>query len=104
MLTWCDHVTRLAGIGNSGSSSWRRVRGQLVEGGRSLVAFFCGLLLASLYGLTALLVQKQPLWQSAYTTVGVAFLAAFGLGLCSGVRDDVLVLLPTLCSGQWSGR
>lgn len=80
--------------------SWRRVRGHLVEGGRSLVAFACGLLLASLYGLTALFVQKQPLWESAYTTVGVAILAAFGLGLCSGVRDDILVLLPTLCSGQ----
>lgn len=82
------------------SLSWKRVRGQLVEGLRSLVAFSCGLLLASLYGLTALLVQKKPLWQSAYTTVGVASLTAFGLGLCSGVRDDVLVLLPSLCSGE----
>lgn len=64
------------------------------------MAFTCGLLLASLYGITALFVQKQPLWLCAYATVGVALLAAFGMGLWSGVRADVLVLLPTLCSGQ----
>lgn len=64
------------------------------------MAFTCGLLLASLYGITALFVQKQPLWLCAYATVGVALLAAFGMGLWSGVRANVLVLLPTLCSGQ----
>ncbi|XP_042345923.1 DC-STAMP domain-containing protein 2 [Plectropomus leopardus] len=79
---------------------WRKVKGHLLEGGRSLVAFVLGLLLASLYGLTALFLQKQPLWLCVYTTLTVAVLAAFGMGLSAGVRADVSVLLPSLCSAH----
>ncbi|XP_071325927.1 DC-STAMP domain-containing protein 2 isoform X2 [Trachinotus anak] len=86
--------------GRSRLSSWRKVKGHLLEGGRSLVAFVCGLLLASVYGATALFLQKQPLWFCAYTTLAVALLAAFGMGLSAGVRADVTVMLPSLCSAH----
>lgn len=79
---------------------WRKFKGHLKDGGWDLVAFALGLLLASLYGLTALFLQKQQLWFSAYTTLAVAALAAFGMGLSAGVRADVAVMLPSLCSGQ----
>lgn len=65
-----------------------------------MVAFVCGLLLASLYGLMALLVQKQPLWFCVYGTLAVAAPVAFGMGLSTAIRIDVLVLLPSLCSGE----
>ncbi|KAM6994692.1 LOW QUALITY PROTEIN: DC-STAMP domain-containing protein 2 [Tautogolabrus adspersus] len=79
---------------------WRTIKPHLQEGGRSLAAFFCGLLLASVYGVTALLLQKQPLWFCVYTTISIAALAAFGLGLSAGVRADVTVMLPSLCSAH----
>ncbi|KAM8870283.1 DC-STAMP domain-containing protein 2 isoform 6-T6 [Spinachia spinachia] len=78
----------------------KRVKGHLLEAGRRLVAFTMGLLLASLYGAVALFLQKQPLWPCVYTTLGAAGLAAFGMGLSAGVRTDVAVLLPTLCSAR----
>ncbi|XP_018534335.1 LOW QUALITY PROTEIN: DC-STAMP domain-containing protein 2 [Lates calcarifer] len=81
-------------------SRWRRVKGHLVEGGWSLVAFVSGLALASLYGLTALFVQKQPLWFCVYATLAIAVPAAFGMGLSAGVRADVAVMLPSLCSAH----
>ncbi|XP_040899644.1 DC-STAMP domain-containing protein 2 [Toxotes jaculatrix] len=84
--------------GRSRLSSWRKVKGHLLGGAWSLLAFFSGLLLASLYGLTALFIQKQPLWFCAYTTLAMASLAAFGMGLSAGVRADVTVMLPSLCS------
>ncbi|XP_068586103.1 DC-STAMP domain-containing protein 2 [Cebidichthys violaceus] len=87
-------------VGRSDLSRWRKVRGHLLEGGRSLVAFVSGVLLASLYGVTALFLQKQPLWSCVYTTLAVAVLAAFGMGLSAGVRADVSVLLPSLCSAR----
>lgn len=59
-----------------------------------------GLLLATVYGVTALVLQKQPLWFCAYSTVALAGLAAFGMGLSAGVRADVAVMLPSLCSGE----
>uniref|UniRef100_H3C6R0 DC-STAMP domain containing 2 n=1 Tax=Tetraodon nigroviridis TaxID=99883 RepID=H3C6R0_TETNG len=71
---------------------------QMRESGRSLLAFGLGLLLASLYGTMTLFVQKQPLWFCAYATQVLAALAAFGMGLSSGVRASVMVLLPSLCS------
>ncbi|XP_041799311.1 DC-STAMP domain-containing protein 2 [Chelmon rostratus] len=86
--------------GRSGRSSWRKVKGHLLEGGQSLVAFVGGLLLASLYGVAALFLQKQPPWSCVYTTLAVAVLAAFGMGLSAGVRADVAVLLPSLCSAR----
>lgn len=64
------------------------------------MAFCFGLLLASLYGVMALFVQKQPLWLSIYTMLAVAVLAAFGMGLSISVRADIMVLLPSLCSGE----
>ncbi|XP_070767834.1 DC-STAMP domain-containing protein 2 [Enoplosus armatus] len=82
------------------SGRWRKVRGHLLEGGRSLVAFVSGLLLASLYGVTALFLNKQPLWFCVYTTLAVAVLAAFGMGLSAGIRADIMVLLPSLCSAH----
>ncbi|KAL6109871.1 dcst2 [Pungitius sinensis] len=78
----------------------QRVKGHLLEAGRRLVAFTLGLLLASLYGAAALFLQKQPLWPCVYTTLGAAGLAAFGMGLSAGLRTDVAVLLPTLCSAR----
>ncbi|XP_056237675.1 DC-STAMP domain-containing protein 2 [Seriola aureovittata] len=86
--------------GRSRLSGWRKVKGHLLEGGWSLVAFMSGLVLASLYGITALFLQKQPLWFCVYTTLALALLAAFGLGLSVGVRADVTVMLPSLCSGH----
>ncbi|KAE8289377.1 DC-STAMP domain-containing protein 2 [Larimichthys crocea] len=86
--------------GRARRSSWRKVKGHLLEGGRSLVAFVLGLLLASLYGVTALFLQKQPLWLCVHTTLAVAVLAAFGMGLSAAVRADVTVMLPSLCSAR----
>uniref|UniRef100_A0A3Q4GI93 DC-STAMP domain containing 2 n=1 Tax=Neolamprologus brichardi TaxID=32507 RepID=A0A3Q4GI93_NEOBR len=63
-----------------------------------MVAFVSGLLIASLYGLMALLLQKQPLWFCAHTTLGLAGLAAFGMGLSVSVRASVMVMLPSMCS------
>ncbi|XP_068426851.1 DC-STAMP domain-containing protein 2 isoform X2 [Clinocottus analis] len=82
--------------GRSDLSRWRKVR----AAGRSLLPFMLGLLLASMYGLAALFLQQQPLWACVYTTLSVATLAAFGMGLSASVRADVTVLLPTLCSAQ----
>lgn len=64
------------------------------------MAFVSGLALASLYGLTALFVQKQPLWFCVYATLAIAVPTAFGMGLSAGVRADVAVMLPSLCSGE----
>lgn len=87
-------------VGHSQYGGWRKFKGHLKEGGWNLVAFVLGLLLATLYGVTALFLQKQPLWFCVYTTLAVAFLAAFGMGLSARVRADVAVMLPSLCSGQ----
>ncbi|KAM7382757.1 hypothetical protein PAMP_002474 [Pampus punctatissimus] len=78
----------------------RKVRGHLVEAGRSLAAFVCGLLLASLYSITALFLQNQSLWLCVFSTLAVAFMAAFGMGLSASVRADIMVMLPSLCSAQ----
>ncbi|XP_041842758.1 DC-STAMP domain-containing protein 2 isoform X2 [Melanotaenia boesemani] len=78
----------------------RKVRAHLVEAGWSLVAFVSGLVLASLYGLIALLLQNQPIWLCVYTTVVLAGLVGFGMGLSAGVRVSVLVMLPSMCSAH----
>ncbi|XP_069392837.1 DC-STAMP domain-containing protein 2 isoform X2 [Paralichthys olivaceus] len=86
--------------GRSRLCSWRKVKGHLLEGEWSLAGFVCGLVLGSVYGVTALFLQNQPLWFCVYTMVAVAFLAAFGMGLSAGVRADVMVMLPSLCSAR----
>ena len=65
------------------------------------MAFVSGLLLASLYGVAALILQNQPLWLCVYSTLALAGLTAFGLGLSADIRADVTVLLPSLVSGQF---
>ncbi|KAM7421750.1 hypothetical protein PAMA_015743 [Pampus argenteus] len=81
-------------------NSKRKVRGHLVEAWWSLAAFVCGLLLASLYSITTLFLQNQSLWLCVYSTLAVAFMAAFGMGLSASVRADIMIMLPSLCSAQ----
>ncbi|XP_028984393.1 DC-STAMP domain-containing protein 2 isoform X2 [Betta splendens] len=94
---------RAAGLNRSAGcswSSWIRFKGHLKEGSWNLVAFVVGLCLATLYGVTALVLHTQPLWLCAHSTVALAALAAFSMGLSAGVRADVAVMLPSLCSAQ----
>ncbi|XP_035991463.1 DC-STAMP domain-containing protein 2 [Fundulus heteroclitus] len=77
-----------------------KMRAHLLQAGRSLAAFLSGLLLASLYGLMGLVLQKQPLWFCTYSTVALAGLAAFGMGLSAGVRASVTVMLPSMFSAR----
>ncbi|KAL0984882.1 hypothetical protein UPYG_G00149900 [Umbra pygmaea] len=65
---------------------------------RSFVGFMFGLFLASVYGMTALFLQNQSMWYCVYTTVAIAFLIAFGMGLSIRVRANVLLMMPMLCS------
>ncbi|XP_043973262.1 DC-STAMP domain-containing protein 2 [Gambusia affinis] len=73
---------------------------QLVQAGRSLVAFLLGLLLAFIYGLLGFLLQKQPLRFCVNSTLILAGLTAFGMGLSVGLRASVMVMLPTLFSAR----
>ncbi|XP_028319617.1 DC-STAMP domain-containing protein 2 [Gouania willdenowi] len=77
-----------------------KVKGYLVQAGWRLLMFFCGLLVASLYGLTMFYVQNQPLWFTVYVTLVLAALAAFGMGVSAAARLSVLIMLPTLCSSR----
>ncbi|KAM6910500.1 DC-STAMP domain-containing protein 2 [Xenentodon cancila] len=101
-----DGATRTTGgvlkrlAARSRLSRGTKIRTRLVEAGRSLVAFVLGLLFTSLYGVMALLLQKQPLWLCVYTTVVLAGLMAFGMGFSAGVRADVTVMLPSMCSAR----
>ncbi|XP_061574077.1 DC-STAMP domain-containing protein 2 [Cololabis saira] len=88
-----------SGVGR-GLNLRAELRAHLAEAGWSLAAFVSGLGLASLYGLTALVLQQQPLWFCVYTTVTLAGLAAVGMGLSAGVRADVMVMLPSMCSAR----
>lgn len=54
--------------------------------------------MATLYGVVSLFVQKQPLWFCFYTTQTLAALVAFGMGLSTGVRASIMVVLPSLLS------
>ncbi|KAM4736455.1 DC-STAMP domain-containing protein 2 [Anableps anableps] len=94
--TFRGHLKRSGG--RSRLQGRRRLRAHLVQARRSLAAFFAGLLLASLYGLMGLLLQKQSLWICVYSTVVVAGLMAFGMGLSAGVRASIVVMLPTMFS------
>ncbi|XP_027863773.1 DC-STAMP domain-containing protein 2 isoform X2 [Xiphophorus couchianus] len=73
---------------------------QLVRAGRSLVAFLFGLLLAFIYGLLGFLLQKQPLRFCVNSTLVLAGLIAFGMGLSIGFRASIMVMLPTLFSAR----
>uniref|UniRef100_A0AAX7VJQ3 Uncharacterized protein n=1 Tax=Astatotilapia calliptera TaxID=8154 RepID=A0AAX7VJQ3_ASTCA len=86
--------------GRSRLSGRRKLRAHLVEVGQRMVAFVSGLLIASLYGLMTLFLQKQPLWFCAHTTLCLAGLAAFGMGLSVSVRASIMVMLPSMCSGH----
>ncbi|XP_054638301.1 DC-STAMP domain-containing protein 2 isoform X2 [Dunckerocampus dactyliophorus] len=59
-----------------------------------------GLLLASAYGAMVIILQKQSLWVCVYSTVGVATVAAFGMGLSADMRVNIMVMLPSLCSAH----
>nr|XP_046171915.1 DC-STAMP domain-containing protein 2 isoform X2 [Oncorhynchus gorbuscha] len=65
---------------------------------RSLGGFLFGLFLASVYGMTVLFIQNQGLWYCVYTTIAIAFLTAFGMGLSIRVRANVMLMMPMLCS------
>ncbi|XP_063054505.1 DC-STAMP domain-containing protein 2 [Engraulis encrasicolus] len=65
---------------------------------RRVCAFLFGLVLASLYGMTAMFVQNHGLWYCISSTAVIAGLAAFGMGLSRSVRANVMLMLPTLCS------
>ncbi|XP_067093523.1 DC-STAMP domain-containing protein 2 [Osmerus mordax] len=65
---------------------------------RSFNGFIFGLFLASVYGVTVLFVQNQELWFCVYTTIAIAFIASFGMGLSVRVRSNVMLMMPMLCS------
>ncbi|XP_012678297.2 DC-STAMP domain-containing protein 2 [Clupea harengus] len=65
---------------------------------RSIRSFLVGLLIASVYGMMALFLQNHGLLYSIISTVVIAALAAFGMGLSKGIRANVMLMLPTLCS------
>ncbi|KAM9489119.1 DC-STAMP domain-containing protein 2 isoform 2-T2 [Clarias gariepinus] len=67
---------------------------------RSLAAFLLGLLLAFVYGATALYIQNQALWYCIITTVTMGAFAAFGMGLSLNVRANITLMLPMLCSRE----
>ncbi|RVE63125.1 hypothetical protein OJAV_G00164440 [Oryzias javanicus] len=48
----------------------------------------------------AVLLQKQSLWFCVYTTVALAGLAAFSMGLSAGARANIMVMLPSMCSAR----
>ncbi|XP_030215025.1 DC-STAMP domain-containing protein 2 [Gadus morhua] len=81
-----------------GSKPKRQVKGQLAEAGLSVGGFLCGLLLASLYGCAALLLQGGALWFCVYSTAAIALLASFSMGLSASTRANVMLMLPTLLS------
>ncbi|KAK0146068.1 DC-STAMP domain-containing protein 2 [Merluccius polli] len=78
----------------------RQVKGQLGEAGKSLAGFLCGLLLASLYGSTVLLLQGGELWFCVYSTATLALLASFSMGLSASARANVMLMLPMLLSAK----
>lgn len=75
------------------SSAWSRAW-------RSLAAFILGLLLAFIYGATALYIQKHSLWYYIITTVTMAAFTAFGMGFSASVRANITLMLPMLCSSK----
>lgn len=68
---------------------------------RSIRSFLVGLLIASVYGMMALFLQNHGLLYSIISTVVIAALAAFGMGLSKGIRANVMLMLPTLCSSTF---
>lgn len=64
---------------------------------RSLAAFMFGLFLASVYGCITFFLQHYGFWFCLGSTVTIAALCAFGMGLSIRVRAVVWLVLPTLC-------
>ncbi|XP_061838961.1 DC-STAMP domain-containing protein 2 isoform X2 [Nerophis lumbriciformis] len=77
-----------------------KIRSHLMEAGWSLLGFASGLLMATAYGAMVLSLQKQSLWLCVYSTLGVAAVAAFGMGLSADMRGSIMVMLPSLCSAH----
>lgn len=69
---------------------------------RSIRSFVLGLFIASVYGMMALFVQNHGLWYSLISTVVIAALASFGMGLSEAIRANVMLMLPTLCSSKFT--
>ncbi|XP_035387011.1 DC-STAMP domain-containing protein 2 [Electrophorus electricus] len=64
----------------------------------SLGWFFIGLLLAFIFGMTALYVQNHSPWFCIATTVTIATFTGFGMALSVHIRSNVMVMLPMFCS------
>ncbi|XP_008401321.1 DC-STAMP domain-containing protein 2 [Poecilia reticulata] len=92
--------TYLSRSGGRARRRRKKLGPQLVQAGRSLVAFLFGLLLVFIYGLLGFVVQKQPLQFCTISTLILAGLTAFGMGLSIGFRTNVMVMLPTLFSAR----
>ncbi|KAL6488500.1 hypothetical protein MHYP_G00022410 [Metynnis hypsauchen] len=80
--------------------SWLLGSSAMQQARCSLVGFFIGLLLTSVYGMMALYVQNYSLWYCLITTTTVAVFTAFGMGLSIRVRTNVTLMLPMLCSKE----
>lgn len=93
------HRPRGSSAGRGHHWLWRKVLSHSLDEGWSLSGFLCGLMLASLYGVIALILQNQPLWFCVHSTLVVALPTAFSMGLFAGVRADVMVMLPSMFSG-----
>ncbi|XP_023656982.2 DC-STAMP domain-containing protein 2 isoform X2 [Paramormyrops kingsleyae] len=64
---------------------------------RSLAAFMFGLFLASVYGCITFFLQHYGFWFCLCSTVTIAALCAFGMGLFVRARVVVWLVLPALC-------
>ncbi|KAL7874213.1 hypothetical protein SRHO_G00051830 [Serrasalmus rhombeus] len=80
--------------------SWLLGSSAMQQARCSLVGFFIGLLLTSVYGMTALYIQNYSLWYCLITTTTIAVFTAFGMGLSIRVRTNVILMLPMLCSKE----
>nr|XP_061789460.1 DC-STAMP domain-containing protein 2-like [Nerophis lumbriciformis] len=78
----------------------RKLRSDICKSLRNLLAFLIGLLLASIYGITLLVLKGAPLWTCVYSTLAVASLAAFGMGTSIRMRAAVMIMLPSLFSSN----
>ncbi|XP_061699635.1 DC-STAMP domain-containing protein 2 isoform X2 [Syngnathoides biaculeatus] len=78
----------------------RTWRGELGAVGRSLLAFWAGLTLASFYGAAMIVLKGAPLWTCVYGTLAAAAVAAFGMGVSVRARAAVVIMMPALCSAH----
>ncbi|XP_048882868.1 DC-STAMP domain-containing protein 2 isoform X2 [Brienomyrus brachyistius] len=75
----------------------RAAKSPLKQCVRSLAGFIFGLFLASVYGCITFFLQHYGFWYCLGSTVTIAALCAFGMGLSVRVRTVVSLMLPTLC-------